>query len=341
MAEPTYRRIIVSRRGGPDVLQAIEEPIPAPAEGEIRLRTLAAGVSAFDVMLRSVSFPGFPKTPFTPGVDVVGVVDDLGEGVEGFDVGQTVAALLESGGAYAEYVCIPARLAVPVPAGVDPAAAVCVVANYLTAHVMMHQVAQVKEGQRILVHGAAGGTGSALLELGGLAGLEMYGTASGHNHDVVQSFGAVPIDYRSEDFVARVRELTGAGVDVVFDQIGGTRQIWRSYRALRKGGRLIWFGVTASKNRGGWVIPGSLIARTFVALLPDGKKAPLVPTASPKNIERYPETLRKLLDLVADRTLSPLVNERVPVLRAARAHEILESGKYAGKVVLVGHPEEA
>lgn len=336
MTDSTYRRIVVTRRGGPDVLEAIKEPLPTPDPGEIRVKTVAAGVSAFDVMLRSVSFPGFPRPPFTPGVDLVGVVDELGDGVAGLEVGQTVAALLESGGgSYAEYVCLPADVAVPVPIGVDPAAAVCVVANYLTAYMMMHQAGKVERGERMLVHGAAGGTGTAFLELGALAGLEMYGTASKHNHEVVVSYGATPIDYRSEDFVARIRELTGDGVDVVFDQIGGFRQVWRSYRALRKGGRLVWFGVAATKHRGRWVIPGSLLARTVVSLIPDGKKAPLTPSASPQKIESYAETLTKLLNWVDDGSLNPLVHERVPLLEAARAHEILEGGKYAGKVVLV------
>jgi NADPH:quinone reductase-like Zn-dependent oxidoreductase len=336
MAASTYRRIVIARRGGPEVLEIVEEPIPNPGPGQVRIKTLAAGVSAFDVMLRSVSFPGFPKPPFTPGVDMVGVVDEVGEGVTAPDVGTTVAALLDlDGGSYTEYLCIPADRAVAVPAGVDPALAVCVVANYLTAHVMMHQGAKVKQGESILVHGAAGGTGTALLELGALAGLKMYGTASEHNHDVVLSYGATPIDYRSEDFVKRIRELTGDGVDVVFDQVGGFRQVWRSYRALRKGGRLIWFGVAGTKQHGGWVIPASLAMRTLVALIPDGKKAPMTPAASPDNIERYPETLAQLLDLLADGSLRPLVEDRIPLLEAARAHEMIEQGNYAGKFVLV------
>ena len=336
MAKSTYRRIVVTERGDPNVLQVSEEPMPIPGPGEIRLRTLAAGVSAFDVMLRSLSFPGFPKPPFTPGVDVVGVVDALGGGVTAPGEGETVAALLDlGGGSYTEYLCIPADRAVPVPSGLDPALAVCVVANYLTAYMMMHQGAEVKVGESVLVHGAAGGTGTALLELGALAGLEMYGTASKRNHEVVLSYGATPIDYRSEDFVERIRELTGDGVDVVFDQIGGARQVLRSYRALRKGGRLIWFGVTGTKDHGRWVIPSSLFMRTLVSLLPDGRRAPLTPAASPDNIARYPQTLSQLLDWLADGSLEPHIHERVPLLEAARAHQIIEGGSYAGKVVLV------
>jgi len=164
--------------------------------------------------------------PFTLGEDVVGVVDKLGEGVSTVEPGQTVAGAtfrLGVGGGYAEFVCLPASELVPVPSDVDPAEAVCVVVNYLTAHMAMHRTAGVQSGERILVHGAAGGVGTALLELGKLAGLEMYGTASKYNHELVSALGATPIDYRTEDFVERIRSLTGDGVDAVFDPIGGGR----------------------------------------------------------------------------------------------------------------------
>ena len=189
--------------------------------------------------------------PFTPGEDIVGVVDKLGEGVSTVEPGQMVAGVtFGDAGGYAEFICLPASELVPVPSGVDPAEAVCLVVNYLTAHMAMHRTANVRSGERILVHGAAGGVGSALLELGKLAGLEMYGTASKYNHELVSALGATPIDYRTEDFVERIRSLTGDGVDAVFDPIGGARQIWRSYRALRKGGRLVWFGMAATTKAG-------------------------------------------------------------------------------------------
>jgi NADPH:quinone reductase-like Zn-dependent oxidoreductase len=332
MEHERNHRIVVERRGGPDVLQVREEDLPEPGNGEARLKVLAAGVSAFDLMVRSGSFPGFPKVPFTPGCDVVGVVDAVGGGVAKLKPGDVVASGPFSTGGYAEYLCLPADEAVPVPPGVDPAEAVTLVANYLTAHLMMHDVADVQSGERVLIHGAAGGVGTALLELGRLAGLEMYGTASPHNHELVSALGATPIDYRSEDFVERIRELTGDGVDVVFDPIGGGRQLWRSYRALRKGGRLIWFGVAASSKNGLRVIPSSLAMRTLLALIPDGKKAPLTPTADPSTQQ---ETLAELLDLLAAGKLEPVVAERVPLLDATKAHETLEHGGHAGKVVLV------
>jgi NADPH:quinone reductase-like Zn-dependent oxidoreductase len=330
-----HRRVVVPQYGGPDVLQVVEEDLPEPQAGEVRVKTLVAGVSAYDLMLRrSGSFPGFPRVPFTPGVDMVGVVDKLGEGVSNVEPGQRVAGwtFLLGGGCYAEFICLPASDVVPVPSGVDPAEAVCLVANYLTAYLAMHQAASVQSGERILVQGAAGGVGTALLELGRLAGLEMYGTASKHNHELVSGLGATPIDYHTEDFVERIHRLTGDGVDAVFDPIGGARQLWRSYRALRKGGRLVWFGVAAISKAGMRVIPLSLLMRFLLTLIPDGKRVLTNPNVGS---DWYRATLTELLDLLAGGKIKPVVAERIPLVEAVRAHELLERGGYAGKVVLV------
>ena len=333
-----HHRVVVSRHGGPDVLQVIEEDRPEPQPGEVRVKVLAAGVSAYDLMFRrSGRLPGTPRVPFTPGEDIVGVVDKLGEGVSTVEPGQTVAGATFSlgvGGGYAEFICLPASEWVPVPVGVDPAEAVCLVVNYLTAHVMLHRAARVQHGERILVHGAAGGVGTALLQLGKLAGLKMYGTASEYNHELVSALGATPIDYRAEDFVKRIRSLTGDGVDAVFDPIGGARQLWRSYRALRKGGRLVWFGVAAAKRAGLRVIPFTLLMRFLLSIIPDSKRVPSAPDLSKDNAG-YRETLSELLDLLAEGSIKPVVAARIPLAEAVRAHELLERGGYAGKVVLV------
>ena len=334
----TNHRIVVSRRGGPEVLQLVESPLPAPAAGEARVRVEAAGVSAYDVMLRGHRFPGFTKVPYTPGADVVGIVDELGADVDGLPVGQRVAASTGlSEGGYAEFICLPADTLVPVPDGVDPAEAACLPANYLTAYLAMHGTARVESGERVLVHGAAGGVGSALLELGSLAGLEMYGTASAHNHAFVRKLGATPIDYRTEDFVERIRAYTGKGVDAVFDPIGGWRQIWRSYRSLRRGGRLVWFGVAATSRKGMWVIPASLAMQGLVSIIPDGRHAPLMSNAGTLaggETAWYRSTLTELLDYLAAGKIHPIVADRIPLAEAARAHELIERGGYAGKVVL-------
>ncbi len=336
-----HRRIVVPLHGGPEVLQVVEEDLPEPGPGELRVKVLAAGVSAYDLMLRrSGLLPGAPRVPYTPGEDVVGIADKLGEGVTSVEAGQRVAGVTFSlrGGGYAEFVCLPASDLVPVPAGVDAAEAVCLVANYLTAHVAMHRSAKVQQGERVLVHGAAGGVGTALLELGKLAKLDVYATASKHNHELVSGLGATPIDYRAEDFVERIRSLGGDGLDAVFDPIGGARQLWRSYRSLRRGGRLAWFGVAATAKEGMWVIPRSLLTVSLLSLIPDGRRVPwmqdLAKLVRTRN-DWYRETLTGLLDLLAAGKLKPVVAARISLEEAVRAHELLEHGGHAGKVILV------
>src|SRR5215831_21286475 len=157
-----YTRIIVNHYGGPDELRVVEEECPEPKRGEVRVRMLAAGVALPDVMMREGIHPETPALPFTLGWDLVGVVDRLGAGVAQVKRGDTVAAL-PIHGAYAEFVCLPERELVPVPTGVDPAEAVTLVLNYITAYQMLHRSAHVEPGQRVLVHGASGGVGTALL----------------------------------------------------------------------------------------------------------------------------------------------------------------------------------
>src|SRR5512134_2818752 len=206
-----HTRIVVTHYGGPEALRVVEEECPEPREGEVRVRVLAAGVSLPDVMAREGVHPETPAVPFTPGWDLVGVVDRAGSGVSGVEPGQVVAAM-PIHGAYAEFVCLPQREFVPVPSGLDAGEAVSLVLNYITAYQMLHRSVKVGRGQRVLIHGAAGGVGSALLQLGRLAGLEMYGTCSSRGASAVSDLGGFPIDYRKLDFVAEIRRLTNEGV---------------------------------------------------------------------------------------------------------------------------------
>src|SRR5262249_39562382 len=201
-----HTRIIVTHYGGPEALRVVEEECPAPKPGEVRVRVLTAGVSLPDVMMREGMHPETPRLPFTPGWDLVGVVERLGAGVSDVELDQIVAALPITG-AYAEYVCLPPRELVPVPSGVDAAEAVSLVLNYVTAYQMLHRSAKVRPGQRVLIHGAAGGVGSALLQLGRLAELEMYGTCSSRGASAVSELGAIPIDYQQQDFVTEIHHI--------------------------------------------------------------------------------------------------------------------------------------
>src|SRR5262245_61164886 len=215
-----YRRVVVKRTGAPEVMQIVEDDLPAPGRGQVCVKILAADVSFSDVNLRRGRYPGAPRPPFTPGYAMAGVVDRLGPETTGPAVGDPVAALTFYG-SYSQHLSLSPAELVAVPEGVDPAEAVCLVLNYVAAYQMLHRVARVARAQRVLVHGAAGGVGTAFLELGQVAGLEVFGTASRPKHDLVARLGATPIDYRAEDFVRRIADITGGvGVDAAFDPMG-------------------------------------------------------------------------------------------------------------------------
>jgi NADPH2:quinone reductase len=349
-APATYHRVTVTKLGGSEVLQIVEDELPKPGAGAERVRILATGVSLADLFMREGVHPETPRPPYTPGWDLVGIVDELGPGATGPKPGEMVAAM-PIVGANAEYICLPQGELTVVPGGVDPTEALCVVFNYVTAYQMLHRTAGVRPGQRVLIHAAAGGIGTALLQLGRLAGLEMYGTASQRAHETVRSLGGVPIDYRAMDFVEEVRRLTGDGVDVVFDGIGGAHA-WRSRKALRSGGKVIAYGLTSSlqggKLPGGWRqhlrglerfrglgIIGLVIIAAF--LLPGRKR--VLPYSIQWLKRRRPawfrEDLAALLSLLSQRKIKPIVAARLPLREIRRAHELLGAGGVTGKIVLL------
>lgn len=342
-----YKRIIVTHYGGPDVLQVVEDECPEPRQGEVRVKILAAGVSLPDILAREGIHPETPLTPYTPGWDLVGVVDRPGPGVSGMAPGQMFAAMPISG-AYAEFVCLPQYELVPVPDGLDAAEAVSLVLNYVTAYQMMHRSAEVKAGQRALIHGAAGGVGSALMQLGRVAVLEMYGTCASQSAAAVSAQGGAPIDYQHQDFVTEIHRLTGDGVDVVFDSIGGSH-IWRSRKTLRPGGKVVAFGLTGSL-RGGRLASGRsggrhrlhglpIFALYIVGsmLLPGRKRVVPYSIQTLKRLkpEMFRQDLTALLDLLRQEKIKPLIAQRLPLVEARRAHELLGTGNVLGKIVLV------
>src|SRR5512136_2287071 len=344
-----HTRIIITHYGGSDALEVLQEACPEPKDGEVRVRVLAAGVSLPDVLMREGVHPETPPLPFTPGGDLVGVVDRLGDGASGVESGQMVAAM-PIHGAYAEFVCLPQRELVPVPSGLDAAEAVCLVLNYVTAYQMLHRSAKVRPGQRVLIHGAAGGVGTALLQLGRLAGLEMYGTCSSRGAQAVSDLGGTPIDYQHQDFVEEIRRLTSEGVDAVFDPIGGTH-MWHSRKALRPGGRVVGYGNTTSlrgeglgsarpgrRNR----LHGIPIYALYIAggwLLPGRKR--IVPYSIQTLKRLKPALFRRdliaLLELLQQQKIKPLIAQRFPLAEARRAQELLGKGGVIGKIVLVSN----
>lgn len=340
-------RVVATRYGGPEVLRVAEEACPEPGPGEVRVRVLAAGVALPDLMAREGIHPETPPAPFTPGWDLVGVVDRVGAGVSGIEAGQTVAAM-PIHGAYAGFVCLPAHEVVPVPPGLDAAEAVSLVLNYITAYQMMHRSAGVRSGQRALIHGAAGGVGTALLQLGRLAGLEMYGTCSPRNAAAVAELGGTPIDYRSQDFVAELRRLTGDGVDVVFDPLGGAH-LWQSRKALRPGGKVVGYGLISSIRGEGLSssrpgrrqrFRGTTAFALYIAagwLLPGKRRVVPYSIQTLKRLKPawFRDDLVALLELLRRGEIRPLVAQRFPLAEARAAHELLAKGGVTGKLVLV------
>src|SRR6266508_2036780 len=339
------KRVVVDRYGGPEVLRVVAEDDPRPGVGEVRVRVLAAGVSFTDAQLRAGTYLGVPKPPFTPGYELVGVVEELGPGCSRLREGDRVAALTVWG-AYAERVCVPEANAVEVPDELDPAEVVSLVLPYMTAYQLLHRMAMVNSGETVLVHGAAGRVGTAVLELGALAGLRLYGTASARDRAAVERLGAVAIDYRNEDFVARVRGLPGKGVDVVLDGLGGALSV-RSFRALRSGGRLVVFGYSSAltqgrRSRRAWIKWNAQTASVFLwGLLSLRRRVHGYRIDKLRN--RHPEWFREdflaLLELFRRGDIHPIVSERLPLTEVRRAHELLESSEATGKLVLV--PEGA
>ena len=329
------RRAVITRRGGPEALAVVEDDLPDPGPGEVQVRVLASGVAFGDVLKRRGLIPGMPRHPYTPGYDLVGVVEKAGAGVEGLKEGDRVAAYVVNG-ANAERANVAADLPVVVPPGPGDAEALCLVLNYVTAWQMLHRVAEMRPGQRLLVHGAAGGVGQALLQLARLAGAIAYGTASKPKHDVVARFGGVPIDYRAEDFVRRVLDLSGGGVDAVFDPVGG-KHLWRSWRALRPGGTLVSYGISSGLSKGRGEILLIFFLMALLKLRPGGPRVRFygIGTSDCSTKETIRADLAALLALLAERKLEPVVAARLPLSEARKAHDLVEHGRLAGKVVLV------
>jgi NADPH:quinone reductase-like Zn-dependent oxidoreductase len=332
-----YKHIVVPRFGGPENLSLLEDELLEPRANEVRVKVLAAGVSFADILMREGIHPESMnrRTPFTLGWDLVGVVDKLGDKVSTWQTGQMVAALPIVGG-YAQYVILPSNELVPVPPGLDPAEAVSLILNYTTAYQMLHRCADIKSDETILIHGnAAGGVGTALLQLGKLVNLKkMYGTASNEKHDIVSSLGGIPIDYKSVDLVQEIIKLTShdgeRGVDAVFDSLGG-KSLKSSYEVLRSGGRLVAYGPFSPTDIENWMM-------MFTSnLLPDKRKFILYSIQTLKRLKPawFHEDLILLLNLLKQGKIKPIVAARMPLNQATQAQELLASGSVKGKIVLI------
>lgn len=332
-----YKSLRVTRHGGPEMLKVVENDLRPPAKGEVRIKVLAASVSRPDVTVRrgealySGTWLG-QKLPFTPGYAVIGDVEAVGETVRNVAAGARVGVLTVIGG-YTEYLYWRADRLIPVPAALDPAEAVPLILNYIVAYQTMHRVAKVRAGEKALIIGASGGIGTALLQLGRLAGLELYAVASQRKHAILTEYGATPIDYRTQDFVEVIREAAPGGLDVVLDSVMRLKAMRGALALLRRGGRLVSFGEPASRGELLRILGLALRTR----LTPNGKSLSLYGTSTYFLFSQKPylEDWATLFQLLAEGKLKPVIAARFPILAAAEANALLEHGDVIGNVVLV------
>ncbi|MFD9904396.1 medium chain dehydrogenase/reductase family protein [Streptomyces sp. NPDC059063] len=325
----------------PEGLDVRHRPAPVPGPGEVLLAMEATGVSFAEQQMRRGKYFDQPPFPFVPGYDLVGRVAAVGSGVEARLVGRRFAALTKTG-AWASHVVVPAADLVEVPESVSSADAETLVVNGVTAWQMLHRTARVEAGDTVVVLGANGGVGSALVQLARVAGVRVLGTASRRHHDRLRELGVTPVDYRDPDLYARLRGLAPDGVRAVFDHVGGEGVV-ESFRLLPPGGTLVSYGTASTRD-----VTGSSkapVLKLFARLalwnaLPNSRRAHFYNIwAGRRRPDAFRARLRadlgQVFALLADGRLQAQVAARVPLSRAADALRLAESGTVAGKVVLV------
>jgi NADPH:quinone reductase-like Zn-dependent oxidoreductase len=339
-----WQHLTISRFGGPEVLQIADEvKVSEPGPGEVRIKVLAAGTGFTDTMIRRGRYPDFKgPLPFTPGYEIVGVVEKTGTGVPSQLVGQLVADLCVVGG-YAQYAIRPARFLDPVPGGIDPAEAVCIPLAYLTAYQMLTRFRVLPKGSAVLVIGASGTVGTALLDLARYFGLKAIGTSSAANMAVIERFGATAIDYHAGDFVEAVRLLpTGrAGVAMAFDAIGGSH-FSRSFACLAPHGLLVGYGSqTMAVGRESLISAGLGLARLKVwsalSFLFSGRSAVFFSVTARRSVhpDDFKSDMAALFELLRLGAIQPVVFDRLPLAAARDVHARIDKGGLGGKIVLL------
>jgi NADPH:quinone reductase-like Zn-dependent oxidoreductase len=333
-------QVVLPGKVGPDGLKLEHGTIPEPGKGQVLIAVEASGVSFAEQQMRRGRYYDQPAFPFVPGYDLVGTVLTIGDDVDPAMRGRRVAALTKIGG-WATHVVVDAAKLVDVPDGISAVDAETVVVNGVTAWQMLHGKARVRAGQTILVHGANGGVGSTLVQLARTAGVDVIGTASARHHDALRELGVTPIDYRTENVPARVRELAPGGVDAVFDHIGG-RSVVDSWSLLAKGGTLVSYGTASTKeDTGSKQLPVlKIFARMLVwNALPNGRRAYFYNLwAGLRHEEAFygqlREDLTKVFAVMRSGELMAQVAGVLPLARVADALRLAESGTVTGKVVL-------
>lgn len=340
------KALVQTGNGGPEVLRVQERPDPPVGPGEIRIAVKAAGVNFADTMARVGLYPDAPKPPCVMGYEVAGEVESLGEGVSDFAVGDRVMAGTRFGG-QAELVTVPADQVLPLPERLSFEQGAAFPVNYGTAYAALIIMGSLREGDRVLIHAAAGGVGIAAIQIARNVGAEIFGTASPSKHDAIRSQGVThAIDYRGQDFATETMRITGGeGVDLIMDALGPT-SFRKDYRLLRSGGRLVMYGLSEATKESGRDLPAALksLAKMPLATIPWWKSLALMNENKgifglnmlkwwdrEGSLDRVTEPL--MADLEAGR-LEPVVAEAFPFERAGEAHEFIAQRRNVGKVVL-------
>lgn len=338
------RAMVIGRYGPPEVLEVRESPEPAPKPGEALVRVHAVGVGFADLMQRMGVYPGTPKAPFVPGLEVAGVVERAPTNSTGnrpLRVGERVVALPRFSG-YAERVAAPAERIFPLPAQISFEEAAAMPVNYLTAYHAMFVMGNLQPGDRVLVHGVAGGVGSAAVQLAKARDLKVFGTAGSAKQEYIRQIGVdYPIDYTRQDFVDVVRRTAPEGIEMVMDPIGG-KSFTRSYRCLGPMGRLVIFGFSAAAGPDGrrslWRAAKAYVAtRRFhpLKLMADNRAIIGVHLG---HLDARSAVLAKELDelfrLYSAGKIKPVIGKTFPLEEAAAAHRYIHNSQHVGKVVL-------
>jgi synaptic vesicle membrane protein VAT-1 len=340
------KAVVLTRTGGPEVLQVQERPDPPVGPGQVRIAVRAAGLNFADTMARVGLYPDAPKPPCVLGYEVAGEVESVGEGVSGLARGDRVVAGTRFGG-QAELVTVPAEQALPLPERLSFEQGAAFPVNYGTAYAALILMGGLREGDRVLIHAAAGGVGIAATQIARNVGAEIFGTASPAKHEAIRAQGVRhAIDYRSQDFEAEVKRLTGGeGVDLAIDALGPA-SFRKDYRLLRAGGRLVMFGLSEATSEGGRNLPAALrsLLAMPLATMPWWKSLSMMNENKgvfglnmlswwdrEGNLDRLTAPL--LADVEAGR-LDPVVAASFPFERAGEAHEFIAQRRNIGKVVL-------
>lgn len=329
-----YKYIAIKKFGGPEVLQIMQsESLPIARENEVRVKVSRTSAAFTDTLIRRGIYPDVrKKPPFILGYDLIGRVDKIGSRVSKIKIGQKVAALTITG-AYSEYVCLTADQVVPVPENLNANEALSMILTFTTAFQMLTRCANLKSGKKILVHGAGGAVGTAILQLGKLMNLKVYGTASKSKHQIIEELGGIPIDYKSQDFVQFIRDKELNGIDAVFDSIGG-EYYKRSLKTLHKKGTLVAFGSYNSGTKTGLIM--DFLKINFWSLIPWMPKATFYSIGSwhKKHINWFKEDLEQLFQYLNEGKIKPSIGKVMKLEEASLAHELIEKAQVKGKIIL-------